>query len=144
MHQRLCRHRRRGEVSRSDGDGGTGGGRRSGLDDGGRRPGVYGAVIGSGNPVRTSASPDGVSTARLLVRVPEWDYDASLAFYRNVLGARIDEIGTGGDPDTVGPDRYRTGIRGRARLLPESWTPRPCTRPGALVLAGVHHRRRRR
>ncbi len=34
------------------------------------------------------------------------DYDASLAFYRSVLGARIDEIGTGGDPDTVGPDRY--------------------------------------
>lgn len=34
------------------------------------------------------------------------DYDASLAFYRNVLGARIDEIGTGGDPDAVGPDRY--------------------------------------
>ena len=55
------------------------------------------------------------------------DYDASLAFYRTVLGARIDEIGTGGDPDAVGPDRYGqvfagesayAGIMDAAKLFP--------------------------
>ena len=69
------------------------------------------------------------------------DYDASLAFYRTVLGARIDEIGTGGDPDAVGPDRYGqvfagesayAGIMDAAKLFPR----------GAVVLAGVRHRRR--
>lgn len=55
------------------------------------------------------------------------DYDASLAFYRTVLGARIDEIGTGGDPNAVGPDRYGqvfagesaySGIMDAAKLFP--------------------------
>ncbi|BBZ75304.1 putative glyoxalase/bleomycin resistance protein [Mycolicibacterium anyangense] len=55
------------------------------------------------------------------------DYEASLAFYRTVLGARIDEIGTGGDPDAVGPDRYGqvfigesaySGIMDAASLMP--------------------------
>lgn len=56
------------------------------------------------------------------------DYAASVAFYRSVLGARIDEIGTGGDPQAVGPDRYGqiivgeraySGIMDAATLLPE-------------------------
>lgn len=34
------------------------------------------------------------------------DYAKSVDFYRTVLGARIEEIGTGGDPDAVGPDNY--------------------------------------
>ena len=51
-----------------------------------------------------------------------------MAFYRSVLGARIDEIGTGGDPHAVGPDRYGqiivgeraySGIMDAATLLPE-------------------------
>lgn len=55
------------------------------------------------------------------------DYESSLAFYRTVLGARIDEIGTGGDPDAVGPDRYGqvfagesaySGIMDAASLMP--------------------------
>ena len=55
------------------------------------------------------------------------DYEASLAFYRQVLGAPIEEIGTGGDPDAVGPDRYGrvfagesaySGIMDAATLMP--------------------------
>ncbi len=55
------------------------------------------------------------------------DYDASLAFYRTVLGARIEEIGTGGAPDAVGPERYGqvfvgesaySGIMDAAKLFP--------------------------
>lgn len=34
------------------------------------------------------------------------DYDASKAFYRTVFGWDLEELGTGGDPDSVGPDRY--------------------------------------
>ncbi|MCH5645218.1 VOC family protein [Gordonia sp. ABSL49_1] len=34
------------------------------------------------------------------------DYAKSLEFYRSAIGARIEEIGTGGDPDAIGPDHY--------------------------------------
>ncbi|GAB89744.1 VOC family protein [Gordonia rhizosphera] len=34
------------------------------------------------------------------------DYPKSIEFYTALLGARIEEIGTGGDPDAVGPDAY--------------------------------------
>lgn len=33
-------------------------------------------------------------------------YAASLEFYRAVIGAQPQEVGTGGDPDAVGPDAY--------------------------------------
>lgn len=51
-----------------------------------------------------------------------------MAFYRTVLGARIEEIGTGGaPPDAVGPERYGqvfvgesaySGIMDAAKLFP--------------------------
>lgn len=56
------------------------------------------------------------------------DYAKSLDFYRTVLGARIEEVGTGGDPDAVGPDHYGqifygdlsyAGIMDAAKLFPE-------------------------
>ncbi len=34
------------------------------------------------------------------------DYPASTAFYQQTLGWRLNEVGTGGAPDTVGPDHY--------------------------------------
>ncbi|MGC5255602.1 VOC family protein [Gordonia sp. DT218] len=34
------------------------------------------------------------------------EYAKSIEFYTAVLGARIEEVGTGGDPDAVGPDHY--------------------------------------
>ncbi|NMO00967.1 VOC family protein [Gordonia sp. TBRC 11910] len=34
------------------------------------------------------------------------DYPASTAFYQQTLGWRLNEVGTGGDPDSVGPDHY--------------------------------------
>jgi uncharacterized protein len=34
------------------------------------------------------------------------DYAKSVDFYAKVLGARTEEVGTGGDPDAVGPDAY--------------------------------------
>ncbi|MET9326735.1 VOC family protein [Tsukamurella sp. NPDC003166] len=34
------------------------------------------------------------------------DYAASSAFYRTVFGWDYEEVGTGGDPDAIGPDRY--------------------------------------
>jgi len=34
------------------------------------------------------------------------DYGASVAFYEKVIGARAQEVGTGGAPDVIGPDRY--------------------------------------
>ncbi|MFW0787022.1 VOC family protein [Gordonia sp. CPCC 206044] len=34
------------------------------------------------------------------------DYEKSLEFYTSVIGARIEPVGTGGDPDAVGPDAY--------------------------------------
>lgn len=55
------------------------------------------------------------------------DYDASVAFYRTLLDTRIEEIGTGGAPDAVGPDRYGqvfagesaySGIMDAAKLFP--------------------------
>jgi uncharacterized protein len=64
------------------------------------------------------------------------DFDASVAFYTKAIGARIEEIGTGGDPAAVGPDRYGqvfppgsenaySGIMDAAKLfpaeVPSSW-----------------------
>ncbi len=55
------------------------------------------------------------------------DYAKSLDFYTRVLGARIEEVGTGGDPDAAGPDAYGQvftgdlsymGIMDAAKLLP--------------------------
>ncbi|MGV9713869.1 VOC family protein [Gordonia sp. NPDC003424] len=55
------------------------------------------------------------------------DYAKSLEFYKAVIGARIDEVGTGGDPDAVGPDAYGqifigensySGIMDAAKLFP--------------------------
>ncbi|MDL9936201.1 VOC family protein [Gordonia sp. ABSL1-1] len=55
------------------------------------------------------------------------DYAKSLDFYRSVLGARIEEVGTGGDPNAVGPDAYGqvfigdmsySGIMDAAKLHP--------------------------
>lgn len=34
------------------------------------------------------------------------DYPASAAFYEQTLGWRLNEVGTGGDPNSVGPDHY--------------------------------------
>jgi predicted enzyme related to lactoylglutathione lyase len=60
------------------------------------------------------------------------DYDASLAFYRTVLDTRIDEIGTGGDPNAIGPDRYGqvfagesaySGIMDASSLMPAEVPP---------------------
>ena len=56
------------------------------------------------------------------------DYARSVDFYRTVLGARIEEVGTGGDPDAVGPDHYGqifygdesyAGIMDASTLFPE-------------------------
>ncbi|GAA2055141.1 VOC family protein [Williamsia deligens] len=55
------------------------------------------------------------------------DYAASTAFYPAVTGVSLLEVGTGGDPDAVGPDRYSQmmfgetgygGIMDAATLLP--------------------------
>ncbi|MGC4935412.1 VOC family protein [Gordonia sp. DT30] len=55
------------------------------------------------------------------------DYAASLDFYPQVIGARIEEVGTGGDPDAVGPDHYGqvfvgeqsySGIMDAAKMFP--------------------------
>lgn len=55
------------------------------------------------------------------------DFDASVEFYSAVIGARIEEIGTGGDPNVLGPDRYGqvflgesaySGIMDAAKLFP--------------------------
>lgn len=55
------------------------------------------------------------------------DYEKSLAFYPEVVGARVEEIGTGGDPAAVGPDRYAqvfigesaySGIMDSSKLFP--------------------------
>ncbi|MFW0789524.1 VOC family protein [Gordonia sp. CPCC 205333] len=34
------------------------------------------------------------------------DYSASAEFYQKTLGWRLNEVGSGGDPDAVGPDHY--------------------------------------
>lgn len=55
------------------------------------------------------------------------DYAKSIDFYTRVLGARIEEVGTGGDPDAAGPDAYGQvftgdlaymGIMDAAKILP--------------------------
>lgn len=55
------------------------------------------------------------------------DYAKSVAFYAGVVGARIEEVGTGGDPNAVGPDHYGqmfigdmsySGIMDAAKLHP--------------------------
>lgn len=55
------------------------------------------------------------------------DYQKSVEFYPKVIGARLEEVGTGGDPDAVGPDRYSqvfvgessySGIMDAATLFP--------------------------
>lgn len=55
------------------------------------------------------------------------DYAASREFYPKVTGARVEEIGTGGDPDSVGPDHYSqvfngelsySGIMDSVKLMP--------------------------
>lgn len=54
-------------------------------------------------------------------------YEKSVAFYPEVIGARLEEIGTGGDPAAIGPDRYSqvfvgesaySGIMDSATLFP--------------------------
>ena len=54
-------------------------------------------------------------------------YEKSVAFYPAVIGARLEEIGTGGDPAATGPDRYAqvfvgesaySGIMDSATLFP--------------------------
>jgi len=55
------------------------------------------------------------------------DYDKSVDFYPQVTGARLEEIGTGGAPDSVGPERYSqvfvgdssySGIMDAAKVFP--------------------------
>lgn len=55
------------------------------------------------------------------------DYDKSVAFYPDVIGARLEEVGTGGQPGAVGPERYSqvfvgessySGIMDAAKLFP--------------------------
>jgi predicted enzyme related to lactoylglutathione lyase len=55
------------------------------------------------------------------------NYEKSVAFYPEVIGARLEEIGTGGDPAAIGPDRYSqvivgesaySGIMDSAKLFP--------------------------
>ncbi|MFI8771054.1 VOC family protein [Gordonia sp. NPDC062954] len=55
------------------------------------------------------------------------DYKKSIEFYTDVIGARIEEVGTGGDPDAVGPDFYGqvfvgessySGIMDASKLFP--------------------------
>ncbi|OBF15744.1 VOC family protein [Mycobacterium sp. ACS4331] len=42
------------------------------------------------------------------------DYEKSCAFYPAVIGARLEEVGTGGDPEAVGPDRYSSVFVGES------------------------------
>ncbi|EOM74296.1 VOC family protein [Rhodococcus rhodnii] len=55
------------------------------------------------------------------------EYAKSVDFYEKVLGARIEPVGTGGDPDQAGPDEYGqvflgdtsySGIMNSAKLFP--------------------------
>ncbi len=74
------------------------------------------------------------------------DYAKSLDFYRTVLGARIEEVGTGGDPDAVGPDHYGRSSTATSRT-PGSWTPpscfpRRCRRSGRSTSPSTTWRRR--
>ncbi|MBY4575337.1 glyoxalase [Gordonia paraffinivorans] len=66
-----------------------------------------GAVVGFWQPDRhTGYSEYGVHGTPYWFETHSKDYAKSVDFYRAVLGARIEEVGTGGDPDAVGPDRY--------------------------------------
>lgn len=66
-----------------------------------------GAVVGFWQPDRhTGYSEYGVHGTPYWFETHSKDYAKSVDFYRTVLGARIEEVGTGGDPDAVGPDRY--------------------------------------
>ena len=55
--------------------------------------------------------------------VPYWfechskDYAKSLEFYTAVDGVRFEEVGTGGDPDAIGPDAYSQGFVGDTACL---------------------------
>lgn len=40
------------------------------------------------------------------------DYPASTAYYQKTLGWELEEIGTGGDPDAIGPDHYSQVVTG--------------------------------
>lgn len=53
-------------------------------------------------------------------------YAKSLDFYTRVLGARIEEVGAGGDPDAVGPDAYGQVFTGDLSYM------------GIMDAAGIH------
>jgi predicted enzyme related to lactoylglutathione lyase len=40
------------------------------------------------------------------------NYESSLTFYRDVFGWKYQEVGTGGDPNVAGPDRYSLALFG--------------------------------
>ncbi len=66
-----------------------------------------GAVIGFWQPgTHTGFTQWGEHGTPYWFECQSKDYERSVAFYRDVIGARPEEIGTGGDPDSVGPDRY--------------------------------------
>ncbi len=87
-----------------------------------------GAVIGFWQPgTHTGFSAWGEHGAPYWFECQSKDYRKSLAFYPEVLGARVQEIGTGGAPAAVGPDRYAqvfigdsaySGIMDSATLFP--------------------------
>ncbi|WP_167103475.1 VOC family protein [Mycobacterium sp. DL592] len=88
-----------------------------------------GAVVGFWQPgTHPGFAEWGVHGAPYWFECQSKDYEASLQFYRSVLNTRIEEIGTGGDPDAVGPDRYGqvfagesaySGIMDSVKLMPE-------------------------
>jgi uncharacterized protein len=53
-------------------------------------------------------------------------YAKSVDFYAKVLGARLEEVGTGGDPEAVGPDAYSQVFTGDLSYM------------GIMDAAGIH------
>lgn len=74
-----------------------------------------GAVIGFWQPgTHVGFTEWGVHGTPYWFECQSKDYEKSLAFYPQVIGARLEEIGTGGDPDAVGPDRYSQVVIGES------------------------------
>ncbi|MGW0158322.1 VOC family protein [Mycobacterium sp. NPDC003323] len=66
-----------------------------------------GAVIGFWQPgTHVGFTEWGVHGTPYWFECQSKDYEKSRAFYPPVIGARLEEIGTGGDAAAVGPDRY--------------------------------------
>ncbi len=87
-----------------------------------------GAVIGFWQPgTHVGFTEWGVHGAPYWFECQSKHYETSLEFYPKVIDARVEEVGTGADPDAVGPDRYSqlfvgesaySGIMDAAKLFP--------------------------